>query len=107
MRSSSAQEPAGARDSDRIDQAGRTHGDRRPAAPRIGGAVLPLALVTGARSIIGSYMGSGIPEDDIRDYAELYLQGKLPIEKLISGSIALDQVNEAMDTFKKARSCAR
>ncbi|XPP27539.1 MAG: alcohol dehydrogenase catalytic domain-containing protein [Leucobacter sp.] len=61
----------------------------------------PLALVTGARSIIGSYMGSGIPEDDIRDYAELYLQGKLPIEKLISGSIALDQVNEAMDTLQE------
>lgn len=60
----------------------------------------PLALVTDARSVIGSYMGSGIPEDDVLEYAHLYLEGRLPIEKLISGSIRLDQVNEAMDILQ-------
>jgi alcohol dehydrogenase len=60
----------------------------------------PLSLVTDARSVIGSYMGSGIPEDDIREYAELYLEGRLPVEKLISGHIALEEVNSAMDTLQ-------
>lgn len=56
-----------------------------------------LALVTSARSVIGSYMGSGIPADDIQRYAQMYLDGTLAIEKLITGTTTLDNINTAMD----------
>lgn len=57
----------------------------------------PLALVLDARSVIGSYMGSGVPSDDILHYAQMYLAGKLELEKLITGTTTLDNLNTAMD----------
>jgi alcohol dehydrogenase len=59
-----------------------------------------IGLVTEARSVIGSYMGSGKPVDDIRRYADLYLAGRLPVEKLITGHTRLDRINEAMDRLQ-------
>jgi alcohol dehydrogenase len=59
--------------------------------------ISPLALVTEARSLIGSYLGSGDPATDIRRYAGMYLEGRLPLERLITGHIALEDVNRAMD----------
>lgn len=56
-----------------------------------------LALVTSARSVIGSYMGSGIPADDITRYAQMYLDGTLAIDRLITGTTTLDNINTAMD----------
>ncbi|MEV7135609.1 zinc-binding dehydrogenase [Arthrobacter sp. NPDC093128] len=64
--------------------------------------ISPLSLVVEARQIIGSYMGSGIPADDIRRYAQMYLEGRLPVEKLISGTIALEDINFAMDELNAA-----
>jgi alcohol dehydrogenase len=63
-------------------------------------AVDPLTLVTEARSLIGSYMGSGIPRDDIRRYAEMYLEGRLPVERLITGRTRLADINTAMDRLE-------
>ncbi|MEU6225248.1 alcohol dehydrogenase catalytic domain-containing protein [Streptomyces sp. NPDC047042] len=59
--------------------------------------ISPLSLVTEARSLIGSYLGSGDPAEDIRRYAALYLEGRLPLDKLITGHIALADINKAMD----------
>lgn len=59
-----------------------------------------LSLVTDARSIIGSYMGSGIPVDDIHRYAQMYLDGTLAVDKLITGSTRLDDLNTAMDRLQ-------
>jgi alcohol dehydrogenase len=61
--------------------------------------IAPLALVAGARTITGSYLGSAVPERDIPKYVQLWRDGKLPVEKLISSRIELDQVNEAMDAL--------
>lgn len=65
--------------------------------------ISPLSLVVEARRIIGSYMGSGVPADDIRHYARMYLEGRLPLEKLISGAIPLEDINFAMDELNGAR----
>ncbi|MGN6403338.1 alcohol dehydrogenase catalytic domain-containing protein [Sinomonas sp.] len=62
--------------------------------------ISPLELVVEARQIIGSYMGSGIPSEDIAAYATMYLEGRLPIEKLISGTVALEEINHAMDELR-------
>lgn len=61
--------------------------------------VSPLSLVTEGRSLIGSYVGSGVPRADIESYARNYLEGTLPLDRLISGHIGLDQINEGMDAL--------
>lgn len=62
--------------------------------------ISPLSLVVDARTLIGSYMGSGDPTADIQRYADMYLQGNLPVERLISHHIKLSDINEAMDALE-------
>ncbi|AOW92419.1 alcohol dehydrogenase [Rhodococcus sp. WMMA185] len=60
-------------------------------------SISPLALVAESRTISGSYLGSAVPSRDIPIYEELWRSGKLPVEKLISSRIALDDINRGMD----------
>lgn len=67
-------------------------------------ASLPSSIITGeARTVIGSYLGSAVPAQDIPRYARLWLDGKLPVEKLISNHIRLDDINEAMDDLDRGQ----
>ena len=66
-------------------------------APDARSSISPLALVAGARTIIGSYLGSAVPARDIPVFAQLWRDGKLPVEKLISSRITLSDINSAMD----------
>ncbi|MGC0328148.1 alcohol dehydrogenase [Streptomyces sp. SAI-170] len=59
--------------------------------------VSPLLLTAEARTIVGSYLGSAVPQRDIPIYAQLWREGRLPVERLISSRIRLDDINEAMD----------
>ncbi|MDP0398123.1 alcohol dehydrogenase catalytic domain-containing protein [Tsukamurella strandjordii] len=61
--------------------------------------ISPLVLTAEARTIIGSYLGSAVPQRDIPRYVDMWRAGRLPVEKLISGVIALDQINEGMDAL--------
>ncbi|PXA72431.1 alcohol dehydrogenase [Cryobacterium arcticum] len=69
-----------------------------PAADQLA-AVSPLTITAEARTIIGSYLGSAVPARDIPFYAQLWREGKLPVESLISSHIRLDDINEGMDTL--------
>jgi alcohol dehydrogenase len=59
--------------------------------------ISPLTLVAEARTVIGSYLGSAVPARDIPTYAQLWRDGKLPVEALISSRIRLSDINAAMD----------
>ncbi|MFZ2227530.1 MAG: alcohol dehydrogenase catalytic domain-containing protein [Candidatus Nanopelagicaceae bacterium] len=59
--------------------------------------VSPLSLVAEGRSIIGSYMGSSVPSRDVPRFVDMWRTGRLPLEKLISAEIELENINEAMD----------
>lgn len=59
--------------------------------------ISPLDLTAEARTVIGSYLGSAVPSRDIPRYTQLWRDGKLPLESLISATIELDKINEAMD----------
>jgi len=59
--------------------------------------ISPAGLTSEARMIVGSYLGSAIPAVDIPKYAELWRAGRLPVERLISDTIRLDDINTAMD----------
>jgi alcohol dehydrogenase len=49
------------------------------------------------RVLRGSFMGSGIPQVDVPRYAELYLRGHLPVDKLLSEHIAFEDLNTGFD----------
>ncbi|MGA0598954.1 zinc-dependent alcohol dehydrogenase family protein [Enterovirga sp. CN4-39] len=61
----------------------------------------PLPLVGEERTIKGSYMGSCIPSRDIPRFIELWRQGRLPVEKLMSGKGPLEEINEAFDKLDR------
>lgn len=62
----------------------------------------PLDLVGGARTVIGSYMGSCYSERDIPKFIELWRSGRLPLEKLITGTTGFDGLNRALDDLADA-----
>jgi alcohol dehydrogenase len=55
------------------------------------------ALVGEARTLVGSYMGSSVPQRDVPRYLDLWAAGHLPIERLHSGALSLSSVGEGMD----------
>jgi alcohol dehydrogenase len=55
------------------------------------------ALVTDEKTIRGSYMGSCVPKRDIPRFIALYQRGKLPVQKLRSGFVTFEQLNEGFD----------
>lgn len=57
----------------------------------------PLTLTAEARTVVGSYLGSAVPSRDIPLYVDLWRQGRLPVERLVSARIGLDDLPAAMD----------
>ena len=60
-------------------------------------SLAPLGFVAEGRSLIGSYLGSAVPARDIPRFVELWRAGRLPVEKLVSSTIGLDEINAGMD----------
>jgi S-(hydroxymethyl)glutathione dehydrogenase/alcohol dehydrogenase len=60
-----------------------------------------LALAEGGKSLIGSNYGSTVPGRDFPRLAQLYLAGRLPVDRLISHRITLDEVNEAFEAMRR------
>jgi Zn-dependent alcohol dehydrogenase len=44
---------------------------------------------------MGSYYGTSDPARDFPKYAQMYHDGDLPLDKLVSHRYSLDQINEA------------
>lgn len=66
-------------------------------APDDTAVVSPLGLVAEGRTMVGSYLGSSVPARDLPVFVEMWRRGRLPVEQLISSSIPLGQINDAMD----------
>ena len=62
----------------------------------------PFELICG-KQIRGSWGGSSNPDRDIPLFAKLYLEGRLPLEKLITKRYPLDAINEALDDLEHHR----
>ncbi len=69
----------------------------RRVAFRLGsGTNLPGAILTRQeKTVTGTYYGSANTARDFPLYAELYLRGKLDLDRLISKTFRLEQINEA------------
>lgn len=60
-------------------------------------ALSPLKLVAEERQLKGSYIGSCVPQRDLPRMLSLHAAGKLPVERMLTHRLRLDQVNLAMD----------
>jgi alcohol dehydrogenase len=58
-----------------------------------------VSLVAEERTLRGSYVGSCVPVRDVPRYVALFQQGRLPVDKLLSRTITLEQINEAFDAL--------
>ena len=56
-----------------------------------------VSLVAEERTLKGSYLGSSVPSIDIPRYVGLYKSGLLPVDRLLTHTIGLDEVNEGFD----------
>ncbi|GAA1945112.1 alcohol dehydrogenase catalytic domain-containing protein [Microbacterium deminutum] len=66
-------------------------------APDARASVSPLQLTAEARTVVGSYLGSAVPSRDIPRYVDLWRAGRLPLERLVTSHVALEQIDQAMD----------
>ncbi|WP_028296338.1 zinc-dependent alcohol dehydrogenase family protein [Olivibacter sitiensis] len=57
----------------------------------------PVALVGDEKTLKGCYLGSCVPLRDIPAYLELYRAGRLPVEKLITHRLKLEDINEGFE----------
>jgi alcohol dehydrogenase len=63
----------------------------------------PLNLVAEERTIKGSYIGTCVPSRDIPRYVDLYRQGKLAVDRLMTGKLTLDEINEGFDMLHEGK----
>ena len=65
-------------------------------------AALPVnivSLVGEERSLKGSYIGTSVPTRDIPRYIALFRQGRLAVDRLMSGTLPLTDINSAFDAL--------
>jgi alcohol dehydrogenase len=60
-------------------------------------------LVAEERTVKGSYIGTCVPTRDLPRYIELYRRGKLPVDRLMSGHLKLEEVNLGFDRLHEGK----
>jgi Zn-dependent alcohol dehydrogenase len=64
-------------------------------------AIQAVSLVTEERTLRGSYLGSCVPTRDIPRFIELHRAGRLPVERLLSGRLTLEEINTGFDRLAR------
>ncbi len=66
-------------------------------------SVSHLNLVAEERTLKGSYLGSCDPARDIPRFVQWFQAGRLPVDRLLSGLIGLEDINAAFDALADGR----
>ena len=61
-------------------------------------------IVAEERTIKGSYLGSCVPSRDIPRYIEWFQQGRLPVDRLLSETLTLQDINAGFDRLARGAS---
>ena len=72
--------------------------------PQHNWALQQVSLVAEERTVKGSYIGSCVPARDVPRYIDLYLAGKLPVDKLMGERMKLDEINRGFDRLDAGES---
>ena len=62
-----------------------------------------VSLVAEERTIKGSYIGSSVPIRDVPRYIALFRQGRLPVDRLLTKTMPLADINDALDALARGR----
>lgn len=81
----------------RITRRGGTTTTAGLPPPQAGFALPIVNLVAEERTVKGSYIGTCVPARDLPRYVGLYRSGRLPVDRLMSGRLRLDDINEGFD----------
>jgi alcohol dehydrogenase len=60
-------------------------------------------LVAEERTIRGSYVGTCVPARDIPNFIALYQRGRLPVNRLLTGRLRLDDINLGFDRLSEGK----
>lgn len=60
-------------------------------------------LVAEERTIKGSYIGTCVPVRDLPRYIALYRQGRMPVDRLLTGRLPLDDINTGFDRLHEGK----
>jgi alcohol dehydrogenase len=63
-----------------------------------------VSLIAEERTVKGSYVGSCVPSRDVPRFIAMYKAGLLPVDKLLSERIRLDEINPALDRLARGES---
>jgi alcohol dehydrogenase len=74
--------------------AGLPHPDRRLS-------IQAASLVAEERTLKGSYIGSCVPRRDLPNFVGLFQAGRLPVDKLLTHRLRLDEINEGFDRLRE------
>ncbi len=72
-----------------------------PAADRML-TVPALSLVAEERTLKGSFMGSSVPSRDVPRFIALYRAGLLPVDRLLTHRLQLEEINTGFDRLARA-----
>lgn len=61
-----------------------------------------VSLVGEERTLMGSYLGGAVPRRDIPRYFALYQAGLLPADRLLGGTLRIDEINDGFDVLASA-----
>ena len=75
---------------------GLAHPDRKVSIQQV-------SLVAEERTLKGSYVGSCVPVRDVARYVSLFRQGRLPVDKLLSDTLTLDEINEGFERWANGK----
>lgn len=60
-----------------------------------------VSLVAEERTVKGSYMGSAVPSRDLPRYIALYRAGRLPVDRLLTHTLRLEDINAGFDRLAR------
>jgi alcohol dehydrogenase len=64
-------------------------------------AVPLVNMVAEERTVRGSYLGSSVPVRDLPRYIALYQQGRLPVDRLLTDRLTLDEINLGFERLRR------
>ncbi|MFM1987487.1 MAG: hypothetical protein RJA99_444 [Pseudomonadota bacterium] len=63
-----------------------------------------VSLIAEERTLKGSYVGSCVPSRDVPRFVAMFKGGKLPVDRMLSERIRLDEINPALDRLARGES---
>lgn len=85
----------------KITRRGGTTASAGLANPNARISLAPVHIVAEERTVKGSYQGGCVPPRDIPRFISLYQRGKLPVNRLLSSTGPLEEINEAFDRLER------